>query len=547
MQSLRERERERERRPVPSSNALPYAALRRLRRRFLLILLLPPLSLLGSSLLSLPSPLSLVVPLFFCLLSLLFCWFSLRPLLAFGRLLSCAADGVALPPPAGRISPLEESLRDILHAAHSKAAWYEGILNAVPFSISVTDMDMHWTFCNRAALQSMHLDSLSDVLGRHCSNKGSNLCNTPRCGIERLRRGEHEVINHLPGGKTLKNYLSYLLDEEGKPVAHVELGMDITETTRLQREARQSSRTARLETADRLETALGAARDASDSMEAALHDVSEVAAQVSGRTAEAATAMEEMNATVLEVARNAEDAAQASASVRQEALAGQGDMRATMQRMQQLAQEAGALQQDMERLAGQSHNIGQVLGLIRDIADQTNLLALNAAIEAARAGEAGRGFAVVADEVRKLAEKTMQATQDVETAVFAIQKGTEASSATAQRTGEAISQMAETAGEFNERLDGIARMATDASNKVQAIAAAATQQSAASEEINHSIGEVNDLSARAASGARSADSQISTMRQQVLTVQGILDAIRAEVQQEQARDSAADELAPALH
>ena len=532
---------------MPSSNALPYAALRRLRRRFLLILLLPPLSLLGSSLLSLPSPLSLVVPLFFCLLSLLFCWFSLRPLLAFGRLLSCAADGVALPPPAGRISPLEESLRDILHAAHSKAAWYEGILNAVPFSISVTDMDMHWTFCNRAALQSMHLDSLSDVLGRHCSNKGSNLCNTPRCGIERLRRGEHEVINHLPGGKTLKNYLSYLLDEEGKPVAHVELGMDITETTRLQREARQSSRTARLETADRLETALGAARDASDSMEAALHDVSEVAAQVSGRTAEAATAMEEMNATVLEVARNAEDAAQASASVRQEALAGQGDMRATMQRMQQLAQEAGALQQDMERLAGQSHNIGQVLGLIRDIADQTNLLALNAAIEAARAGEAGRGFAVVADEVRKLAEKTMQATQDVETAVFAIQKGTEASSATAQRTGEAISQMAETAGEFNERLDGIARMATDASNKVQAIAAAATQQSAASEEINHSIGEVNDLSARAASGARSADSQISTMRQQVLTVQGILDAIRAEVQQEQARDSAADELAPALH
>lgn len=79
---------------------------------------------------------------------------------------------------------------------------------------------------------------------------------------------------------------------------------------------------------------------------------------------------------------------------------------------------------------------------------------------------------------------------------------------------------------------------------MQAIAAAATQQSAASEEINHSIGEVNELSARAASGARSADGQISTMRQQVLTVQGILDAIRTEVRQEQERDNASEELAP---
>ena len=528
----------------PDPKQVAYAVLRRLRLRLIIVLLLPPLALLGGSLFALPPPLPVVIPLLCCTLCLLYCWWSLRPLLAFARLLSCAADGASLPPPSGDASPLEATLRTILHDAHSKAAWYEGILNAVPFSISVTDMDMHWTFCNKAALQSMNLTSLSDVLGRHCSNKGSNLCNTPRCGIERLRKGEHEVINHLPGGKTLKNYLSYLLDEDGKPMAHVELGMDITETTRLQLQAREASRSARLETADRLETALGAASEATNSMEAALHDVTEVAAHVSGRTAEAATAMEEMNATVLEVAQNAEDAAQASASVRQEALSGQEEMRVTMQRMQQLAQEANALRQDMERLAGQSHNIGQVLGLIRDIADQTNLLALNAAIEAARAGEAGRGFAVVADEVRKLAEKTMQATQDVESAVFAIQKGTEASSATTQRTGEAISQMAETADSFNERLDGIARMATDASNKVQAIAAAATEQSAASEEINHSIAEVNELSARAAGGARSADGQISSMRQQVLAVQGILDAIRTEVRQEQARDSAAEELHP---
>ena len=318
----------------------------------------------------------------------------------------------------------------------------------------------------------------------------------------------------------------------------------LAEAEEARKQAESARREGMLAAAARIESVVDSVSEAVRSLNAEIENASQGATQASARLGETATAMEEMNATVLEVARNAEDAAQASAGVRQEALSGQDNMRTTMQRMQQLAQEAEALRQDMERLAGQSHNIGQVLGLIRDIADQTNLLALNAAIEAARAGEAGRGFAVVADEVRKLAEKTMQATQDVETAVFAIQKGTEASSATAQRTGEAIRQMAETAGEFNERLDGIAHMATDASNKVQAIAAAATQQSAASEEINHSIGEVNELSARAASGARNADGQISTMRQQVLTVQGILDAIRTEVRQEQERDSASEELAP---
>ena len=423
---------------------------------------------------------------------------------------------------------LAESLRTMVSKLEAQAHWYESILNTLPLSISVTDNDMVWTFCNTNALGSMQKTCQSDVVGKHCSEKQGNICNTPECGIEQLRLGNKQVINHMPNGKTMQIMLDYLKDSQGKAVGHVEIGEDITEKVLLEKKAAAAAHQARMSTVTQLEDVVSHLQKAADTLNASLGDVRDKAGIAADRMAETATAMNEMNATVLEVAHNAEGAAEAATSVQGHAQDGAGIVLRTIQSMQSVQQQSSGLKGDMADLDKQAKDIGTVLTLIRDIADQTNLLALNAAIEAARAGEAGRGFAVVADEVRKLAEKTMSATREVETAIATIQEGTGKSSTTVDGTVTSIEEVGRMAEESGQSLERISNLAGDSSARVSAIAAAATEQSAASEEINRNIAEVNTLSAHIAEAMDMAARQVSDMAGQVSVVTGILDVIRQE-------------------
>ena len=449
-----------------------------------------------------------------------------------------AAEGKPLPgldPAAcGAMAPLARGVQGMVKRSQTRTHWYEDILNALPWAIAVTDENMNWTFCNTASLKSMNKSSMSEVLGVHCSAKGGNICNTPNCGIEQLRLGNKRVINHMPNGKTMQIILEFLHDASGKVIGHVEVGEDITERIALEKKSKLAAAEARATMVSQLENVVNGIDKGAESLNTALTEVRNQAQEAAARLSESATAMNEMNSTVLEVASNAEGAADAATSVQTQAHEGNALVLRTVESLRTLRTLSVNLKTDMEGLDKQANDIGTVLTLIRDIADQTNLLALNAAIEAARAGEAGRGFAVVADEVRKLAEKTMSATRDVESAIEAIQQGTDKSSSNLDTAVEAIENTSRIGEESGNALEQISSLAEDSSLRVSAIAAAATEQSAASEEINRSITEVNHLSAEISRVMGEAVDQMAEMVQESPVLTDILERIRKQGEEEDA-------------
>ena len=285
----------------------------------------------------------------------------------------------------------------------------------------------------------------------------------------------------------------------------------------------QSKTTAMLAAADKLEQVGGVVSSASTQLSAQIEQSDRGAAESAQRLSEAATAMNEMNATVQEVAKNAGSASSASAETKQKAEAGAQVVEKAVHSIDQVHQMSLVLKEDMVQLNEHAQDITRIMNVISDIADQTNLLALNAAIEAARAGEAGRGFAVVADEVRKLAEKTMASTQDVGNAIRAIQESTAKSMNGVDNAVERIGEATELANRSGTALQEILATVAATADQVNAIATASEEQSAASEEINQSIVQVNDMSRQTAEAMAEAAKAVSDLAAQA---QGLTDLIQ---------------------
>ena len=292
--------------------------------------------------------------------------------------------------------------------------------------------------------------------------------------------------------------------------------------------AAQAKTEAMLGVAESLDEAIRVISDASGALSVQIEQSDRIASESARSLAEAATAINEMNATVQEVARNVSSTSQFSGETRAKAESGAQIVHQSLQSIERVHVVSLELRTDMEQLNEHAGAISRIMTVISDIADQTNLLALNAAIEAARAGEAGRGFAVVADEVRKLAEKTMSATREVESAIESIQEGTNQSAATVDSAVAAIEEAGHMGEESGHSLQRISALAEDSSSRVSAIATAATEQSAASEEINRNISEVNQLSAAIAEAMEGASGQVRDMAEQAHVLKDILDAIRAQ-------------------
>ncbi|RML80520.1 Methyl-accepting chemotaxis protein [Pseudomonas savastanoi pv. savastanoi] len=253
---------------------------------------------------------------------------------------------------------------------------------------------------------------------------------------------------------------------------------------------------------------IGGIRDSVVQIASAAEELSAVTEQTSAgvnsqkvETDQVATAMHEMSATVAEVARNAEQASQAASNADREARDGDKVVGEAIVQIERLANEVGRSADAMNQLEQESDKIGKVMDVIKAVAEQTNLLALNAAIEAARAGEAGRGFAVVADEVRGLAQRTQQSTVEIETLVAALQSGTRQVSSIMLSSRELTVSSVQLSRQAGTSLGSITQTVSNIQAMNQQIAAAAEEQSAVAEEISRSIVNVRDVSEQTASAS----------------------------------------------
>ncbi len=244
------------------------------------------------------------------------------------------------------------------------------------------------------------------------------------------------------------------------------------------------------------------------------------------RIQDTATAMNEMNATVLEVARNASDAATLSNDSKIKAQDGAEIVGKSIEAMQTTITTSENLQNGMNRLEDQANAIGKVMTVITDIADQTNLLALNAAIEAARAGEAGRGFAVVADEVRKLAEKTMSATKEVGDSINAVQDVAKENISGMNNALGDLGRAVELTNESGEVLNQIVTGVDESAMQINSIATASEEQSAASEEINQGIEKINIISQETSASVEDSVRAITQLEEQMNGLQNVIESLR---------------------
>ncbi|WP_027611993.1 methyl-accepting chemotaxis protein [Pseudomonas sp. URIL14HWK12:I6] len=245
-------------------------------------------------------------------------------------------------------------------------------------------------------------------------------------------------------------------------------------------------------------TQLGAA---AEELSAVTEEASRGLQQQNNEIEQAATAVNEMTAAVEEVARNAVSTSEASNQSTQAAREGRDQVVKTVDAIQTMTHDVQSTAQMIEGLAAQGRDIGKVLDVIRAIAEQTNLLALNAAIEAARAGEAGRGFAVVADEVRALAHRTAQSTQEIEKMVAGIQNGTGEAVSSMQQSNQRTQTTLEMARAAGVALEQITQSIHQINERNLVIASASEEQAQVSREVDRNLVNIRDLATQSAAGA----------------------------------------------
>ncbi len=261
---------------------------------------------------------------------------------------------------------------------------------------------------------------------------------------------------------------------------------------------------------------------ASEEMSAVTAQTGRIIEQQRSETEQVATAMNEMTATVQEVTQNINHTASAASEANEHALNGRRVVDKSVAEINQLAEQIEQASVTVHELEQQSEGINAVLDVIKSIAEQTNLLALNAAIEAARAGEQGRGFAVVADEVRTLAGRTQESTEEINLMIEKLQSGSQRAVQVMEQSREKARSVVSNAAESGHALSTIAEAVAKIDDMSTQIASASEEQSAVSEEINRNIVKINEMATETASGAEQTSVASQDLARMATELQGIV-------------------------
>jgi len=466
--------------------------------------------------------LSSILPL---LLSVIVIWFASRQLMAPMNRLASLADEVSKGnfdcgcdyPADDVIGRTMGSVRRMVGEMKNQLGFSRGVLDGVTIPCAVVDLENRLTHINQAATAILgkrktpdkYLGlTLNEVL--YHDEKRRTL---PEVAMKKREQVEWEIeltrdIDQVT--VTLHVVSTPIYDLDGQLIGAITIWVDLTEE-RTQKKAVEA-KNAVIEEAAREASAIARSVTASArGLADKIRKANEGALEQRDRAMEASTAMEQMNASVLEVARSATSTASISGETSELARTGAEVVGRSVEMMRLVYERSQGLRTQMDELDEHAKGIGAIMGVITDIADQTNLLALNAAIEAARAGEAGRGFAVVADEVRKLAEKTMAATHEVGTYIKSIQQSAASNIKSNDEANTALDECRAMIEQSGRSLQAIVSKADEAAAQVQGIAASADEQSATSEQINQATETVTRIAGETADSMEESTAAIQSL------------------------------------
>jgi methyl-accepting chemotaxis protein len=267
---------------------------------------------------------------------------------------------------------------------------------------------------------------------------------------------------------------------------------------------------------------------ASEEISAGAGQTAESSRVQSDQTLQVATAMQEMSSTVLQISDNSQKASDASRSAAEAARNGGKVVEETLVTMRGIADSTAKVASTVTQLGKGSEQIGKIISVIDDIADQTNLLALNAAIEAARAGEQGRGFAVVADEVRKLAERTTKATKEIADMIKSIQQETQNAVQAMEQEIKEVHVGVEKTSASGAALREIIKMSENVGDMIATIATAATEQSATTEQINSNVSQISGSTQESSAAAAQTSKACSDLSSLAFDLQHLVKQFKLE-------------------